>query len=479
MLSRVLIISTNREHSPQPVAPIGAAWIAEALHQAGFQVKFLDLGFCKDPIKEIRSTLHTFKPEGIGLSVRNVDNGDFLSPKSFLPELKEIADFIKDETDARILIGGSGVSVMPYQALDYLGLDHAVVGDGEDAAVLFFRTENLSDACRAQGIVCREGPRRENERTEWQTNPDLVQPRMHRWVDLRRYLRYEPVLPIQGKRGCANRCLYCTYNRIEGRTYRLREPASVVEEISNAMLYSKAHIFEFVDSIFNQPEGYMETLLEEIIRWRLKARFHVSSISPKGLTKSQVKLMERAGITAVGITPEAASDVTLTTLRKGFGEDEVQRAAELLGESGIKALWCFLLGGPDEDVRSLGKTVKFINRMIKKKDNAFITTGIRIYPKTGMHARALLEGVVGEDDTLLMPKFYFTPNMTPQEVRNILRRDLKNIGKAIFLSDTHIASLTGLRLAGTALRLPSPFWRYAGYMNLMLSGNRVINRDWE
>ena len=45
MVSRILIISTNQEMAPQPVAPIGAAWVAEALSQAGFEVRLLDLTF--------------------------------------------------------------------------------------------------------------------------------------------------------------------------------------------------------------------------------------------------------------------------------------------------------------------------------------------------------------------------------------------------------------------------------------------------
>jgi len=478
MASRILIVSSNRELAPQPVAPIGAAWVAEALSQAGFEVRLLDLSFEKDPLHKVDSALRTFNPDGIGISVRNVDNGDFLSPKSFLPDLKELTDFIKQNSSARILLGGSGVSVMPYRILEYLGLDHAVVGEGEEAAVRFFTSDRLTEACLSPGIVCRKSMGPEYERTDWLVNPDLVQPRMTRWVDVRRYLRFEPVLPVQGKRGCANRCIYCTYNRIEGRTYRLRDPAAVVEEISATMMNTPARTFEFVDSIFNQPEGYMEALLEEIIRWRLKARFHVASMSPKGLTAAQVKLMERAGITAVGITPESASDVTLASLRKGFGEDEVYRASELLGGSKINALWCFLLGGPQEDARTLASTLKFINTKIANKDKAFITTGIRIYPQTGMHQLAISEGVLDGSDDLLMPRFYFTPNLTPQETRKILLNGLDSIGKAIFLSDTQFSSLGGLRLIGTTLRLPSPFWRYAGYMNMMISGSRVINREW-
>lgn len=478
MISRILIISTNQELSPQPVAPVGAAWIAEALSQAGFDVRLLDLSFEREPKKKIAFALKKFNPEGIGISVRNVDNGDFLAPRSFLPRLKEITDFIKSNSSARILLGGSGVSVMPRQILDYLGLDFAVMGEGEEAAAVFFGTEKPEEHCNAPGLVCRKKLRTHFERGDWLISPDLVRPRMHAWVDVKRYLRYEPVLPIQGKRGCANRCIYCTYNRIEGRVWRLREPAAVVEEISNAIFKTGARTFEFVDSIFNQPEGYMETLLEEIIRWKLKARFHVSSMTPKGLTKKQVALMERAGITAVGITPESACDVTLNSLRKGFGEAEVHRAAEILGKSGIKALWCFLLGGPGEDAATLEKTIKFINKGIARKDNAFITVGIRVYPETGMHDLAVQEGLIDGDDDLLMPTFYFSDKVTPEETRAILSSRIEDKGRVIFLSDTNFSHMGALRIIGTTLKLPSPFWSYAGYMNMLLSRVRVINRAW-
>ncbi|HEX9861199.1 MAG TPA: cobalamin-dependent protein [Nitrospirota bacterium] len=478
MISKILIISTNRELAPQPVAPIGAAWVAESLTQAGFRVRLVDLSFEKDPVVRVASEIRQFQPDGVGLSVRNVDNGDFLSPRSFLPALKEITDCVKQNTSARIVLGGSGVSVMPLQILNYLELDYAIMGEGEETSVLFFRAKTDDEACRAPGVVCRKQAEPGYERTSWLSNPDLVRPRLHRWVDVRRYLRFEPVLPVQGKRGCANRCIYCTYNRIEGRVYRLREPALVAEEISSTVMNTSARTFEFVDSIFNQPEGYMEALLEEVIRWRLKVRFHVASISPKGLTKEQVKLMERAGVTAVGITPEAASDTTLGSLRKGFGQDDVYHAADLLAGSNIKALWCFLLGGPEEDKRSIAETMRFINTKIPDKDKAFITIGVRVYPHTGMHDLAVRESVVDPYDNLLMPTFYFTPNMSPNEARDTLVSGLDSIGKTIFLSDTNFSSLGILRLAGTALRLPSPFWRYAGYMNMMISGNRVIRRNW-
>ena len=480
MSKRILIISTSRELAPQPTVPIGAAWVAEALHLAGFAVKFLDLCFENHPLKVIAQVLGTFKPDGIGISVRNLDNCDFIAPKSFLPGVKLITDFLKAHTDARLLLGGAGVSIMPMQVLEYLELDFAVVGEGERAAVRFFACEGGADeASLIPGVVCRGRADKPQACQAHLLPGDYLMPQMHTWVDSRRYLGFEPVLPVQGKRGCANHCLYCTYNKIEGGSWRLRDPASVVEEISIAMRMSGAREFEFVDSIFNQPEGYLEALLEEILRRRLQAKFSVSSLSPKGLSKGQLRLMERSGMTSLVITPETASEVTLSALKKDFSEEDVMHAAELISGSSIKALWCFLLGGPKEDESTLAKTIAFLNRSIGKKDGAFITTGIRIYPETGLHDLAIREGIVEATDDLLMPRFYFSPELTPQKAKETLRKGVSNLSRCIFLSDTQQSSLGAWRRLGTMLGLPTPFWRYAGYMKSAYRQKPTINRKGE
>jgi anaerobic magnesium-protoporphyrin IX monomethyl ester cyclase len=470
------MISTNRELAPQPVLPIGAAWVAQALCKAGFAVRFLDLCFERNPLRLVTETVREFSPDGIGISIRNLDNCDFLAPKSFLPEIRELTDLLKSRTGAPILLGGAGASIMPTELLEYLDLDYAVAGEGEEAAVRFFRAGDGGGRGAIPGLVSRSepGPVKAGE----QPVTPRVMPQLHRWVDTGRYLRFEPIIPVQGKRGCANRCLYCTYSAIEGKEWRPRPPAEVVEEIAATIADTRAREFEFVDSVFNQPEGYLEALLEEIIRSRLKARFHVSSLSPRGLTREQLRLLERAGTASVVITPEAAADATLAALRKDFTEEDVVRAAELLSGSGIKALWCFLLGGPEEDGATLTKTIGFINRKIGRKDGAYLTTGIRIYPGTGLHRLAIGEGVVAAGESLLMPSFYFTPRLTPRQAMEMLRRGVDDPGRCIFPADTGLGPVGTLRRLGAALKLPTPFWQYAGYLNAAMRRRRAINRSW-
>jgi len=481
--ARILVISTNREISPQPVVPIGAAWVAEALSLAGFEVELLDLCFCQDPLVAIGRALRTFDPQGIGVSVRNLDTCDFLSPHSFLPEVKTITDFLKVHSAAPILLGGSAVSVMPSQILEYLDLEYAVVGEGERAAVAFF-----SGLLRAGDLAAMPGLVRRRKRMGAGANvefgaaggappslPAAVTPVTHKWVDTRRYLGLEPVLPVQGKRGCANRCLYCTYPGIEGREWRMREPGAVAEEIAAAMRDTGARRFEFVDSIFNQPEGYLELLLEELLKSGVKAWLSAASLSPKGLSREQLLLMERAGMESMVITPETVSDPTLQALRKGFSEAEVMHAAELVAGSRIKALWCFLAGGPGEDRSSLERTARFLSRKVAGKDAAFITTGIRIYPGTDLQHLAIEEGVVEAGDDLLMPRFYFSQKVAPQEAIAILRNGAGSC-RCIFPSDARSNYLRPLRRIGTMLGLPTPFWRYSGVLSRLSGARRMVRR---
>jgi hypothetical protein len=46
---KVLLVATNRERSPYPVAPLGVLCVAAAARSAGHDVKFLDLGVERHP----------------------------------------------------------------------------------------------------------------------------------------------------------------------------------------------------------------------------------------------------------------------------------------------------------------------------------------------------------------------------------------------------------------------------------------------
>ena len=74
---RVLIISTNRERLPDPVAPLGAAYVAASVRRAGHEARLLDLQLMPDVPVAVKDTCRTFRPHVVGLSIRNIDNVAF------------------------------------------------------------------------------------------------------------------------------------------------------------------------------------------------------------------------------------------------------------------------------------------------------------------------------------------------------------------------------------------------------------------
>jgi hypothetical protein len=132
---RVLLVSANREHIPDPIFPLGLACIATATQQAGYQVAVADLCFGNQPIHKLQQQIRSFKPDVIGLSLRNVDNAAYPLTVDYLTQHREVIDTIRDITPATVVLGGSGFSILPEAYMQVLDADYGIKGEGEQAFV--------------------------------------------------------------------------------------------------------------------------------------------------------------------------------------------------------------------------------------------------------------------------------------------------------------------------------------------------------
>src|SRR5215212_693126 len=232
---RVLLVSANRERQPYPVVANGVACVASALEAAGHSVRVLDLCFARDPHGAAREAAAAFRPDVVGLGVRNIDNSDLIALRHYTPEAAALLGTLREVApQARVMAGGAAFGVAPEALFGALGVDYAVAGDGERAAVA------LVDALaagrepaglpgivrRTDGGVTMTPPGGE---ADLDSLPDAA---MHRWLDLRAYERHGGTVPVQTKRGCVFKCVYCTYLNVEGWGYRLRSPELVADEMA-------------------------------------------------------------------------------------------------------------------------------------------------------------------------------------------------------------------------------------------------------
>ena len=463
--ARVLLVSTNRERQPYPVVPNGLACVASALDGAGHRVRFLDLCFESDPVGAARRAAREFKPDIMGVSVRNIDNSDAIALRHYTPEARSVLHALRQAAPvAKVIAGGAAFGVAPEALFRDLAVDYAVAGDGERASVALVDALSSGNSMEAMpGLV------RDRNGTVVFTPPgedadldSLPPPSLDRWIDLARYQRHGATIPIQTKRGCVYKCVYCTYRNVEGWGYRTRDPELVADEIEELKIKAGVHHFDFVDSTFNSPPGHAVQVCEAITRRKLGVHLDTTNFTPATASAELLAAMKAAGFRSLGITAESASDPVLERLEKGFDAAKVREVAERVERFGIKTLWIFLVGGPGETAETVEETLAFAAWRLRRGDAVYLTVGLRIYPGTTLHRIAIAEGVVPAGSTLLDPTFYFSSAIHFRATVERLKRFAANHPRFMFSADSRSVVLPYLTRAASILHLPRPHWQYMG-----------------
>jgi radical SAM superfamily enzyme YgiQ (UPF0313 family) len=241
----------------------------------------------------------------------------------------------------------------------------------------------------------------------------------------------------------------------------MRHPERVVDEM-DALVRTGIRHFEFVDSTFNAPPRHAADICEAIIRRRLPVQLDTTNFTPANAPDFLLAAMRRAGFRWLGITAESASDPVLERLQKGFDLARLHQVAGDVERAGIGVLWIFLVGGPGESAETLEETLRFASRRLARGDAVYLTVGVRIYPGTTLHRIALDEGVVEQGDPLLVPRFYFSSQLSIEQAVARLRRFAAEHPRFMFSADSRSPLLPYLIRLASLLRLPRPHWRYMG-----------------
>lgn len=400
---KALLISVNNEKDPYPVAPIGAAYIAGALKNSGHEIRILDLCFAEDVFSLVEKCLRDFSPDVIGLSIRNIDNLTYNKSVFYLPRIKRIVDFIKGLSSVPIVAGGSGFSLFPEDVLRYLQLELGIIGEGEVAFSMLISAPNDGEGITDIPNLCyiKDGGFRLNtlQYNHIKFRPDRS------LLNNSAYIELGGMANIQSKRGCPFKCAYCTYPKIEGNKLRLRDPGDVMEEMKEMQSKLGIDYVFFVDDIFNFPEEHAVSLCEKMIRNDLKIEWACFA-TPWRMTPELAMLMKRAGCKGVEFGSDAGSEKTLNGLAKHFTTDDIVNAVLCCRAVGLPNAHYIIMGGPEENISTLEDTFSLFDKI--KPTAVIALTGVRIYPNTDLLQRAIREGIIEKDRTLLEPVFYLT-----------------------------------------------------------------------
>ena len=130
---KVLLVATNRERSPYPVAPVGVLCVAAAARAAGHEVDFLDLGLSLAPQRTLRKALEAARAyQAVAFGIRNLDNCWAFAPRLYFDGVRELAETVRRCFKGPLILGGSGFRSRR-TADAAAGADCGVIGEGERA----------------------------------------------------------------------------------------------------------------------------------------------------------------------------------------------------------------------------------------------------------------------------------------------------------------------------------------------------------
>lgn len=429
---KIALINTNL--IKPPIAPIGLEYLAEALVDSGQEIEILDLCWEEDTESAILKFFQSNDFDLIGITLRNTDDCAYTTRQSFLKEFSDMVSAVRKQTDAPIVIGGTGFSIMPEFILNLCKADAGLWGDGEFELVsLARRIKNNKEWTDIPNLIWKQG-------NKWIRNSMKLNrlenlPIMTRTlIDNQRYLQEGGQIGFETKRGCPRICIYCADPVAKGKEARPRPPQSVGEEIEN-LLNMGIDYLHTCDSEFNIPEWHAKEICREIIRRNLGDKIHwYAYCSPQPFSKELAYLMRKAGCIGINFGVDHGDDTMLKRLKRFYTGEDILKTVEICKENEIIIMLDLLFGAPGETKSTLKNGIKQIKKTAA--DQIGIALGVRIYPGTELEQIVkkpeFKKGFSSGKDPA-EPSFFLNPGIGPQPFQ-LLEKYIEEDSRFLFFN---------------------------------------------
>ena len=185
------------------------------------------------------------------------------------------------------------------------------------------------------------------------------------------------VTPISTSRGCPFDCSFCSVTKMFGRKYRFRSAEDVMSELQSRDTKS----FFFCDDNFSAHPKRTRKLLDLILKnkikgWACQVRCDVTKDG------ELLNMMAEAGCNAVCVGFESINPKTLKAYDKKQSVEEIVSAIRSFHKRKIKVHGMFVLGGDDDNAKTVWDTLRFA---IKQKIDTIQMTILTPFPGTKVH----------------------------------------------------------------------------------------------
>ncbi len=343
--------------------PLGLAYVAGALEQAGFQVQVLDNYLLKKPIEEVKQYVKTLNPEIVGITCGSATYHKCIETAA---AIKQVVPSCK------IVVGGWHPSYVPDSMLQHPEIDYVVMGEGERAmaelAIHITQGEKAKPIASIAGVGYRKnGAIIKNPPKYIMDLDEIPYPARHLFkLDMyerkMEFLNVEPVDIMSIIRGCPFNCAFCETKKMWGPTCRFFSPKRVVEEVKFMIdKYGSKGIY-FINDNFTirkkETIEFCDLMKQEKIDLQWICDTRADMINRELLAK-----MRQAGCKTIWFGVESGSTRILEKINKHISKEQTEQAVKMCKQEGIQVAASFILGIPGETIADMEETLQFAKKI--------------------------------------------------------------------------------------------------------------------
>ncbi len=362
------------------IPPLGTAYIAAALEEAGHQVQVVDA------IGEGMTQYTQFGPIYLrGLTFKEVADRidrktDMIGVSSMFscqwPATRRLIEAVRESFPNRpIVLGGEHGSGMPEVVFDQSSVDYIVAGEGEETAVELAEhiSSHKTPIEQVTGVFWRKNgngsfvknPRRGRLKNDIDAipEPSWKHFRINDYINMGQPHgavkgRYMPMLAT---RGCPYQCTFCTSPQMWTTIWVARDYRKVVDEMEKYMRQYDATDFHFEDLTAIVKRSWILEFTSEILRRGLKVTYQIpSGTRSEAIDGDVARALYQSGCTDFAYAPESGDERILKIIDKKVKLSSLLKSADASISQGMSISMNIIVGFPFDDWESIFKTYAFI-----------------------------------------------------------------------------------------------------------------------
>ncbi len=394
----LLIIPPCRESRPAASLPLGFAYIASVLRNAGHDVSFMNIDAFRHSKEKVEELV---KKAEFDVAA----TGGLITVYSYVKWLSRIVK--KYHPKKMLAIGGAMPTCVPHVVLEKTEADAVILGEGEYTMLeLVEAVEKNRGLEKVKGLwFKKDGKIIRNERRELIKNLDELPFPAWDLLPMDLYLSRPTInhlppnlksITVSTARGCPYGCTFC-YNVFGARSSRKRSADSIISEIKILQEKYDVKVIAFCDDLFiiNKKDimEFCDKMIEQKIDLIWASNGRVNTVDMELLKK-----MKKAGCVGILYGFESGSQKMLDAMNKQVTVKQIKDAINATREAGLHIYPNFMFGIPGETVETIKETVNFIKEMDMYIPGIFIASP---FPGSQLYDYAKSKGLIKDEEKFI------------------------------------------------------------------------------